>query len=356
MKKEENRREPTGAATVLGAVTALIDERKKFEEWIAGLDAKRDATPDHVFRRVHADYATRLDVVVRQLESHADALRRELEALTNRSVALEESRQQALDTRAESALRAHVGELSSEQWTTLAAASDAQLADLASRQAEVEREVGKTQRLLAEAERPAALLPPVITVDPGDSVPLVAETPVAEVEEVASEPVVEPLPPVVAPIPEAIASSPPAIRISRGAEQQSLGIETPPRVTPPPLPPRESMHTPRSSKFDELAFLSSVVDTPAGSVDPAPADQADERTRRDTFASRGKEESIVNLTGTNSAPVDKPPQAYEKEGDPLLAGTAPLDGAKTLKCGDCGALNYPTEWYCERCGAELASL
>ena len=33
-----------------------------------------------------------------------------------------------------------------------------------------------------------------------------------------------------------------------------------------------------------------------------------------------------------------------------------IEGAKTLKCGECGALNYPTEWYCERCGAELASL
>ena len=29
---------------------------------------------------------------------------------------------------------------------------------------------------------------------------------------------------------------------------------------------------------------------------------------------------------------------------------------KTLKCAECGAMNYPTEWYCERCGAELAAL
>jgi len=29
---------------------------------------------------------------------------------------------------------------------------------------------------------------------------------------------------------------------------------------------------------------------------------------------------------------------------------------KTLKCGDCGSLNRPTEWYCERCGAELAAV
>jgi uncharacterized OB-fold protein len=30
--------------------------------------------------------------------------------------------------------------------------------------------------------------------------------------------------------------------------------------------------------------------------------------------------------------------------------------ARTLKCGECGSMNRPTEWYCERCGAELAAL
>jgi hypothetical protein len=29
---------------------------------------------------------------------------------------------------------------------------------------------------------------------------------------------------------------------------------------------------------------------------------------------------------------------------------------KTLKCTDCGSMNFPTEWYCERCGAELSAL
>lgn len=29
---------------------------------------------------------------------------------------------------------------------------------------------------------------------------------------------------------------------------------------------------------------------------------------------------------------------------------------RTLKCGECGTMNRPTEWYCERCGAELADL
>ncbi|HZK78605.1 MAG TPA: zinc ribbon domain-containing protein [Gemmatimonadaceae bacterium] len=32
------------------------------------------------------------------------------------------------------------------------------------------------------------------------------------------------------------------------------------------------------------------------------------------------------------------------------------DQAKTLKCPECGTPNYPTEWYCERCGGELATM
>ena len=29
---------------------------------------------------------------------------------------------------------------------------------------------------------------------------------------------------------------------------------------------------------------------------------------------------------------------------------------KSLKCKECGTMNLPTEWYCERCGAELSAL
>ncbi|MEO7360948.1 MAG: Ran-binding zinc finger domain-containing protein, partial [Gemmatimonadaceae bacterium] len=29
--------------------------------------------------------------------------------------------------------------------------------------------------------------------------------------------------------------------------------------------------------------------------------------------------------------------------------------AKTLRCTECGTMNFPTEWYCERCGGELAT-
>ncbi|MDB4917597.1 MAG: hypothetical protein JWM95_5241, partial [Gemmatimonadetes bacterium] len=80
--------------------------------------------------------------------------------------------------------------------------------------------------------------------------------------------------------------------------------------------------------------------------DASPEDRPDEKTRRDTFARRSVDDSITNLT----------------EQAPPLSDVAPMgrassaEGIKSLKCGECGAMNYPTEWYCERCGAELASL
>jgi len=41
---------------------------------------------------------------------------------------------------------------------------------------------------------------------------------------------------------------------------------------------------------------------------------------------------------------------------PAASESAHADGTKTLRCQECGALNYPTEWYCERCGGELATI
>lgn len=37
------------------------------------------------------------------------------------------------------------------------------------------------------------------------------------------------------------------------------------------------------------------------------------------------------------------------------ASTAANEPQKTLRCTECGTMNLPTEWYCERCGGELAA-
>jgi hypothetical protein len=108
--------------------------------------------------------------------------------------------------------------------------------------------------------------------------------------------------------------------------------------------------------FDELAFLSSVVNTPAGTMD---ASATDERAGRD--AARAGEGDIVNLASDQGNALQgarsASPLAMNVSGNnPLIIKDKMTETAKTLKCAECGAMNYPTEWYCERCGAELASL
>ncbi len=61
-------------------------------------------------------------------------------------------------------------------------------------------------------------------------------------------------------------------------------------------------------------------------------------------------------TGTMSPPstaaVATPPSVPKSGG----AQDPRSEQHKTLKCPECGAANYPTEWYCERCGGELATM
>ena len=88
MKKEDNQGDSANDAgqegSTLAAVSALMDERRRFEAWIAALEARRSTTPDHVFARVHADYTARLEAVIRQLTTHTEGLRHELDTLSSR--------------------------------------------------------------------------------------------------------------------------------------------------------------------------------------------------------------------------------------------------------------------------------
>ena len=374
--------DPAGA---LEAVGALMAERRRFEGWIDALNARKATTPQNVFERVHLDYTNRLDAVIDQLTSHADALRHAMDSLTVRIKDLTAEQRRAEDERAEAELRAHVGELSSADWDRTAAASDAAIAEFVDRCKEADLELSRIRELLDSTSRaptPAAAVPAPVAAPPV-SAPAAAPAPRASVpvarvsKGVAAEEVLLDGPPprasvgarvsvqgpVVANEPAIPAELPPAVI---AAEQRLLEIDerkapvagAPSADPPAPVPPAPR----KSNGFDELAFLSSVVDTPAGTYEPAPADMPDEKSRRDTFAMRSNEDSITNL-GARSTPLDV--ASIEREGPPPTSGGRPTsaigrdtsgEGVKSLKCGECSALNYPTEWYCERCGAELASL
>ena len=112
--------------------------------------------------------------------------------------------------------------------------------------------------------------------------------------------------------------------------------EAPPPQRPAPkqqpVRAREPEHA--GSPVDELAFLKSVADEEA-----KPA-----ATRRPS--NPGTSGTAQGSRAVETAPA--PPSPGGKAGAPGVA--------KTLKCGECGTLNRPTEWYCERCGAELAGI
>lgn len=117
----------------------------------------------------------------------------------------------------------------------------------------------------------------------------------------------------------------------------------------------------RSTDFDEMEFLKSVVGTPtpqsstpprvskAGSAaEPPPAEKAP---------------AAAGAPPAAKAPAQAPPKATAKDTPTKVPATSEgpfgtrtsgaVEQPKTLKCAECGSMNYPSEWYCERCGAEL---
>jgi hypothetical protein len=365
-----------GDGSSLTLVESLMAERRKYEQWLAALEARRATTPERVFTRVHADYHDRLDAVVEQLKEHTEGLRAELASLTLRLTAIEEEQQQRHDERAEAELRAHVGELSPEAWEQIARDADHSIDSLTSKHAELESERGKTRELLTEAERPspprgaatiaAAPAVPRAEAAPAPAPPAAAAAPAADASAQRVAPAPRPAEPMAPELPTEL--PPPVIAAeARMAEAAAAATELADAdVTPPPTQRADASRLSGETKgtFDELAFLSSVVNTPPGPMETPPAERPDERARRDSFAQRAPDEGIVNLSSDAAAALNSP--AARAASSPLamnVSGNIPIvlkdktgEAAKSLKCGECGAMNYPTEWYCERCGAELASL
>jgi len=83
---------------------------------------------------------------------------------------------------------------------------------------------------------------------------------------------------------------------------------------------------------------------------PAPGNQAG-RSPFDEFPVLRPGTGASTPPSTTTA-VATPPSVPKSGG----ANDPRSEQHKTLKCPECGAANYPTEWYCERCGGELATM
>lgn len=277
-------------------VETLLGERQRYEEWIAALEARRESTPSHIYERVHADYTARLQRVVEQLNSQRAALQKLEHAIMDRLTSMDMEEARHRDEAAEAELRASVGELTPEEHDEVVHRTQAALADLREARDAAVPELTRIRAVLQRGAEPKK----------------------TDGEDAASEP--------------------------------SAASEAPAQGT---------------SGFDELNFLKSLVESPNGSsgsganaAQPAPKDERDVRRqpeREETPAPPSLREevpepSVPTSGGRRGASLD-----VQHEESPLLKSVQP-DQVKTLKCQECGTHNYATEWYCERCGAELAAL
>lgn len=293
------------AAHPLAQVAELDEERRRYESWLDQLDARRDAGPEHVYARVRADYEGRLQAVLARLAEHAETLRHAVDELSGRVADLQAQEQHRLDERAEAELRTLVGEYTAEQWHDIQAVADEELAHLGGQRAAAEQELVQLQDMLARAG--AAVTPPPAPPAPEPVMPVV--------------PAVEPRTrtPVTTPVTAAAVPLEPLPLVPLGDEPL---LETPP---PPPAAP-----APRAD-----------VRPPEADVTP-PADEV--------FASWSRGLDDGSAAGLGRTPTPTEGAAFAASGDDASPQI------KTLKCQECGTMNYPTEWYCERCGGELAAL
>jgi hypothetical protein len=118
--------------------------------------------------------------------------------------------------------------------------------------------------------------------------------------------------------PEVVEQPPLVTHVAEAVEEVSPAAS---RQAPRPEP------EPAAAPVDELAFLKSVAPEEARPI--------------------GRRISNPGMPAPSAPAVQTAVPSVSK---------AAAGGAKTLKCGDCGTLNRATEWYCERCGAELAGI
>lgn len=332
-------------------VAALFAERQRYEAWLSALEAKRATTPPHIYHRVHADYAARLQRVVEQLTAHRAVLQQLESSLVERLAALDIDEAKHRDEAAEAELRATVGELTPEQHREVQRRADAAVTALAQDRARVTEELARLRGILESGgigstpQRPTAA-PPTPPASPA--------APTAPAAGGAGE-------------------TPRMPGILQGAESlmqpQSdwdLSFERTP--APPTTPPAAASSAPQRADgapgadpshvpgpFDDLEFLKTVTDAGATSGENVAVGSG--------VTSGAGHERAGAPAGSQGAPGD------ESAAGALAQPAAPRAGAeapaprepspaevKTLKCSECGTLNYPTEWYCERCGAELAAL
>ena len=386
-------------------VRRLVAERQRYDDWLMALEAKRAETPIRVFDRVHSDYLGRRLGVMEQLREHVDALAALGDDLETRIGTLEAQLTTHEDERAEALLRTAVGEYDSDRWETVRLDVEASIAQLGEQRAALVAEVDEVRTLLssARAEPPeSAPEEPAITASSADAL-----TATHEKEVLPDDPSVG------APTSADSCDTPPS-----GAHDVFTATASETRAVDDLAVAPAAIATPEPTADDAWpdASLDEIVATPGASEAPATApspgrlfedvrrDELDGADFDDALAlfsstprtedtpSPGAGSALGMLDGLASSTVDDliAPRT-QASGSPSAAPSVANDASaestrdsfddlaflrsvidpstqsagvrassagdqqKTLRCTECGTMNFPTEWYCERCGGELAA-
>ncbi|GLC26560.1 hypothetical protein [Roseisolibacter agri] len=280
-----------GTTLPLDEIRGLVAERTRFETWLGTLEARRSATPAHVFERVWQDYDGRRQKAAEALRTHLQALQDEETRLASRHEEVTRTLGERRDAMAEVELRALVGEFDEDEG--------------ARRHREVEEAIAELER---EVEGVGSEL--------ADVRGLVTQVRGREDEPAVAAPA-EPVP---------VESLAPA-----ASEPASAGTQGTPAITGVGVAPSDGP-TGRFGSADAPRFPTPTDGLMVG-------ESAGRETPTTGFAAQGLTQAARGV-----------PTARQ---DDAAVGTATQ---KTLRCQECGAMNYPTEWYCERCGGELAAL
>ena len=289
-------------------IQRLLDEKRRIEQWLERLEIAADKTPKSVRMRVATDYRERLDGVVRELQGFRDELAATLADQIGRRDQLKRDEAEATERLSEAELRHAVGEYSESKWSEFKTSILESLVQLREQLKTLDAEIGSLEGVV------------LLLGDPeGESVQ-------------APTPGPRPSP-------------------GRGSGAVARPSEASPKPSPPPPAadvgePDEVAERNQTDAFDELEFLKSVS-VGQGSARDATEDDEDAELSVDYPLSEEEDTSKAASIGAEGVHA-----VSASDRTPTKSATS----KKTLKCAECGAMNLPTEWYCERCGAELAAL
>ncbi len=370
-------------------VRELVAERHRFDEWLSALEARRADTPSHVYERVHGDYLSRRDGVMTQLHAHVAGLEQLLGELDGRASDLGLRARAEEDERAEAMLRHAVGEYDDNKWNEVRSRVESTLETLGGERDELDAHREDVRGLLASARPEAA--PEAVAEDSGETSPEAMSE--AEAERGASGD-------------RAAGDQDDGDEQSSGAASSDradsstpdwLGAMTPASV--PSLPSEGGAHTPafpddaekleftspdderseparpdsRSSMWGdrEAGSPSAGRDASSGSetgdvfgdATSAGADEKGGEKAGEKGGSGGRDSRDAASGASESGSFDElaflrsviDPKAPGSSGSTSSGKSGSGDAQKTLRCTECGTMNLPTEWYCERCGGELAA-